>query len=447
MFRYLPNTTEQQKQMLADIGLASTEDLFRDIPAEVRLQRPLNLPAPLSEMELADHMKEIAGKNASVDEYACFLGAGAYDHFIPSVVNHLISRQEFYTAYTPYQPEISQGTLQAIFEYQTMICELTGMDVSNASMYDGATALAEAVFMACQAKKRNEVLVARTVHPEYRTVLDTYTRFRGIKVLEIGYENGVLNLDDLESRISEQTAAVVVQNPNFLGAVEDLDRISEIASANKIMFITVTDPISLALLKSPGEAGADIAVGEGQPLGNALGFGGPHLGFMAVKKDLLRRMPGRIAGETTDTRGRRGFLLTVQAREQHIRREKATSNICSNQALNALAAVIYLTVMGREGLKQVANLCIQKARYACESLLKTGKFERIYTGPYFREFALKSKRPVAELNDVLLKNKIIGGYDLSRDYPELDGGWLLAVTEKRTRKQIDRLVEIAGGEE
>lgn len=441
MSRYIPNTDEQQKGMLAYLGLNTIEDLFQDIPAELRLNRSLDIPHALAEIELVKHMRELSSRNCSLEEYACFLGAGAYDHYIPSVVRHILSRQEFYTAYTPYQPEISQGTLQAIFEYQTMICELTGMDAANASMYDGASALAEACAMACQISGRKEVLAAKTVHPESRFVLNTYAGFNGEKIADIGYVDGRADLEELEGKISKETAAVVIQSPNFFGITEQLREVCELAHRHGALLIVSTDPVSLGILKPPGEFGADIVVGEGQSLGNQLSFGGPYLGFFAVKKEWVRKMPGRIVGQTTDKNGKRGFVLTLQTREQHIRREKATSNICSNQALNALAATVYLTVMGKKGLKEAAELCVQKAHYAYERLIKTGRFTAAFSTPFFKEFVVKSKVPVGELNRNLLDEKIIGGYDLSREYPELGDAWLLAVTEKRTREEIDRLVK------
>jgi glycine dehydrogenase subunit 1 len=443
MTSYISNTKEQQKAMLSDIGMDSIMELFNGIPEKVRLKKELDLPPALSEMELLAYMKELAGRNSNMDEYACFLGAGSYDHFIPSVVGNIISRQEFYTAYTPYQPEISQGTLQAIFEYQTMICELTGMEISNASMYDGATALAEAVNMACRHTMRNEVLIANTVHPESREVLKTYAKFNGNKIKEIGYDNGRIDEKELQAHLGNQTAAIVIQSPNFFGIIEDVQKAAELAHKNKSLLIVSADPISLAILKSPGEAGADIVAGEGQSLGNPMYFGGPCLGFLAASKQLLRKMPGRIVGETTDSEGKRAFVLTMQTREQHIRREKATSNICSNQALNALAATVYLTVLGRQGLKDVAELCLNKAHYLNEQLIKSGKFKPVFSVPFFKEFVVASTCQTEELNNKLLSDKIIGGYSLKKTYPELENGWLLAVTEKRTRQDIDRLVEKA----
>lgn len=443
MASYLSNTKEQRQAMLAEIGKGSAQELFSAIPETARLKRKLDLPPALSEMELAAYMRDLSGKNSNLDEYACFLGAGAYDHYIPSLVGNLTARQEFYTAYTPYQPEISQGTLQAIFEFQTMVCELTGMEISNASMYDGATALAEAAAMACQHTGRDEVLIANTVHPESRDVLKTYAGFKGIKVIEIGYENGRIDGNELQSHLNDRTAAVIIQSPNFFGIIEDVEEAAELAHKQKALLIASVDPISLGILKSPGESNADIVVGEGQSLGNSMNFGGPYLGFMAASKQLMRKLPGRIVGETTDIEGKRAFVLTLQTREQHIRREKATSNICSNQALNALAATIYMTVLGKQGLKEVAELCLHKAHYLNAQLIRSGKFKPVFTAPFFKEFVVESVCPPETLNDSLLSDRIVGGYALQRNYPELEKGWLLAVTEKRTRQEIDRFAERA----
>lgn len=443
MTKYIPNTQEQQKAMADELGIDSAESLFESIPQEVRLNRALDLPKAMSEMEISSHLKQMVSNNINIDDYSCFLGAGAYDHFIPSVIDHLLLRQEFYTAYTPYQPEISQGTLQAIFEYQSMICSLTGMDVANASMYDGASALAEAAAMACQATRRSEVLVAKSAHPESRDVLKTYARFNNISVVECGYDNGTVDIDDLKSKITENTAAVIIQTPNFFGIIEDLHEAGQLAHQNKSLLVVACDPISLGVLKSPGKMGADIVIGEGQSLGNPLAFGGPYLGFFAAKEKLLRKMPGRIVGQTVDKNGKRGYVLTIQTREQHIRREKATSNICSNQALCALAATIYLTAMGKQGLAQVASHCISKSHYAYNKLIESGAFEPVFDAPFFKEFAVKYKGDVSKLNNKLLEHKIIGGYDLGRNYQELDNTWLVAVTEKRTKKQIDILVDKA----
>ena len=438
---YIPNTPEQREEMLSSIGLTYGE-LFASVPESLRA-KGLGIPEAVCEFEAEKRLKSLAEKNASAQDYACFLGAGAYDVYLPAALDALLSRQEFYTAYTPYQPEISQGTLQAVFEYQSMICELTGMDVSNASMYDGASALAEAAMMACGAAGRSEVLVARSVNPRSREVLKTYGRFKGVRVTEFGYKDGAFDAEDVEKKIGPDTAAVIIQNPNFFGIIEDIGEAARIAHSGGALFIVCCDPASLSVLKSPGEAGADIAVGEGQSVGSPLSFGGPYLGFFAAKESLLRRMPGRIVGQTEDRNGKRCFVLTVQAREQHIRREKATSNICSNEALCALAACVYLTLLGREGLKEAALLCLSKARYAYESLVSSGRFEPLFSAPFFREFAVKYDGDIRALNSALLSERIIGGYDLGRDYPELGGGWLVAVTEKRTRGEIDALVRKA----
>ncbi|MDO8686247.1 MAG: glycine dehydrogenase [Clostridiales bacterium] len=473
MDRYLPDTLSQQREMLACIGVENLDGLFSDVPEGCRLGRGLKLPVALSEMDLQRYMKNMALKNASMEDYVCFLGAGAYEHFIPATVGHVVSRQEFYTAYTPYQPEISQGTLQAIFEYQTMICELTGMEVANASMYDGATAMAEAAAMACRSTRRKRILVAKTVNPEYRSILSTYSRYNGNKVIEIDMsrETGVCDIDKLNEIITSgsvegsvvgavfgkafgtlakeasEIAAIIIQSPNFFGIIEDIRQAAEIAHKIGALLIACVDPVSLALLKPPGELRADIVIGEGQALGNPLSFGGPYLGFFATKRERMRKMPGRVVGETTDLEGRRGFVLTLQTREQHIRREKATSNICSNQALNALTAAVYMSLLGKEGMKEVAKLCLQKAHYTYEKLLETGKFEPLFNRqmPFFKEFALKSRTcEPKKINQRLLEHKIFGGYCVGRDFPEMADGWLIAVTEKRTRQEIDLMVSIAG---
>lgn len=441
MHSTIPNTPDDQREMLAAIGKESLESLFDSVPENVRLKGSLDLPGGASEAEVARRLKALAKANTNTEDTVCFLGAGAYDHFIPAVVDHLLLRQEFYTAYTPYQPEISQGTLQAIFEFQSMICMLTGMDVSNASMYDGASAAAEAVLLSCRETKRSTALVARNFFPQGRAVIRTYACFQDVRVDEFGISGGVCDLADLEGKLSADTACVVVQNPNFFGSVEDLDEMGRLAHENGSLFIVSCDPVSLAILKTPGEAGADIAVGEGQPLGLPLSFGGPYLGFFAAKEKYLRKMPGRIAGQTEDREGNRGFVLTVQTREQHIRREKATSNICSNQALCALAATIYLSAMGKKGLAEAAALCAQNSRYAQKKLMATGRFRPLWNAPYFKEFALGYAGDVGALNKSLLACGILGGYELGRDYPELENAWLVAVTEKRTREEIDLLAE------
>lgn len=446
---YIPMTTQQQEAMLSTVGVKSLDELFLAIPEELRLKDDLNLPTPLSEHELKKHMNTLAQQNFDAGWNSCFLGAGIYDHIIPSAVKHIISRQEFYTAYTPYQPEISQGVLQSIFEFQTMIAELTGMDAANASLYDGATALYEAVLLASRYNGRKEVLIARSVNPEYRKVLYSGLRYSGIAIKEIDFnkdennsngKNGTINFEFLKSNINKNTAAIVVQSPNFFGIVEDIKAVSQKAQEVDALLIAVCDPISLGVFESPGALGADIVVGEAQPLGNPMNYGGPLLGYFAVKSPFIRRMPGRIVGETTDSEGRRGFVLTLQAREQHIRREKATSNVCTNQALCALAATTYLSLMGKEGLKEVASQCISKAHYTYNSLLKTLNVSRIFDAPFFREFVVKPKIKPDILNEELLTENIIGGYDLTSEYPELEGCWLVAVTEKRSKKEIDNFV-------
>jgi len=427
--------------MLEAIGIGSVEELFADIPGSAR-NPVLELPPPLSEMEVLAELREISESNADLNHYACFLGAGAYNHFVPSVVDAVISRGEFYTAYTPYQPEISQGTLQAIYEYQTMVCRLTGMEVANASHYDGATALAEAVLMAFEVGRgrKHKVIVAPDVHPEYRQAIRTY--LRGTDLLLTGDQDLQAGLEDLTALIDEDTACVLVQNPSFVGELLSADAVSGLADAvHEVggLLVIAVDPIALGLFRPPGEYGADIVVGEGQPLGNPISFGGPYLGLFACRDQIKRKMPGRLAGATVDTQGRWGFVLTLATREQHIRREKATSNICTNQALCALAAGVYLTVMGRRGLRQVAELCYHKAHYASRQINKLPGFE-VQSRPFFKEFVVCCPRPPAEINARLLEREIIGGYDLGGDYPHLADYMLLCVTEMNTREQIDRLV-------
>lgn len=443
MTRYISNTENDNKEMLKEIGIDNMRDLFKAIPDAVYLTKTLNIPDNMPELDLIKSLKALSEKNKNLNDYTCFLGAGAYDHYIPSVIDSLISRQEFYTAYTPYQPEISQGTLQSIFEYQTMICELTGMHVSNASMYDGATALTEAAMMACEATRRTEILIAKSVHPESRKVLDTYSKYRKVSIVEIGYKNGQIDIDELKSKLNTNTAALLLQSPNFFGIIEDISSVEALVHENKSLLVVSADPISLAILESPGKLGADIVAGEAQALGSPISFGGPYLGYFATTEKLMRKMPGRVAGQTVDLNGKRGFVLTLQTREQHIRREKATSNICSNHALNALMATIYLTVLGKEGLRKLANLCIQKAHYTYKELLNTGKFTEVFTAPFFKEFVVKSEVAVDSLNDKLFKNKIIGGYSLEKDYSDINNGWLVAVTEKRSKEEIDLLVRKA----
>ena len=443
---YIPNTETDQAEMLKSMGYSSIEELFADIPAGLRLQGELALPAALSEPELLAHMKAMAGQNISGDTHTCFMGGGVYDHFVPAVVGQITGRQEFYTAYTPYQAEISQGTLQAIFEFQSMISRLTGMDVANASLYDGATACAEAMLMANAVNDRPNLVIAGQVNPQYIEVCETYAKFRDIKVVRVPFdaESGAVCLESLEQAVTDDCAAVLVQSPNYFGLLEDLAAISKLAHDKGALFITAVDPISLGLLEPPASYGADIVVGEGQALGNPMNFGGPGFGFFACKNAYMRKVPGRVVGITTDSRNNRGFILTLQAREQHIRREKSTSNICTNQALCALAGTVYMSAMGKQGLQKVADLCLQKAHYMYDELLKTGKFEALFSAPFFKEFALKyTGGKLEELQAALLQAGFMPGIDLAAGLG-LENCLLIAVTEKRTKAEIDAYVKKAG---
>jgi len=442
--KFIPNTDSQNERLLARIGVKSVDELFADIPKEVRLQRPLAINGGMSEQELVKHVKGLANLNKTVEGYSSYLGAGAYEHYIPSFVDQLLLRSEFYTAYTPYQPEISQGTLQAIYEYQTLVCELTGMDVTNASMYDGASALAEAALMSCDATRREKVLVLQTVHPEYREVLKTYLPPRGVELVEIPFKDGVMDQMAFEAALQEDIAGVLVQNPNFFGNLEKAEEIVKLAHAKGALVVMSVNPVSLGLLKSPGECGADIAVGEGQPFGNSLNFGGPYLGFLSCRDKFVRRMPGRIVGATTDKNGQKGYVLTLQAREQHIRREKATSNICSNEALCALAFTMHLSALGKTGVKELANLNLQNAHYAAQEIAKIPGMSLAFSQPFFHEFVIETKLEPAKVNSALLEDQIIGGLDLVRFYPGLDHHLLFCVTETKSKADIDRLVARLG---
>ena len=426
--------------MLADIGVPDTDALFADIPPAVRLSRPLNLPPARSEMEIMSRLGAMAAKNVSTADNACFLGCGAYDHYLPSVVDHMIRRGEFYTAYTPYQPEISQGTLQVIYEYQSLVCELTGMDVSNASLYDGASALAEAAIMTLHSTDRRKLLVAHSVHPQWRRVLQTYTQGLGVEIVELPLVDGVVDADALGRLMGDDVAGVLVQHPNFFGCLEPVHAIEAAAHKHGALLVVAADPISLGLLDAPGNYGADIVVAEGQPLGQPLAYGGPYLGVLACRDQFVRRLPGRIVGATLDARGQRAYVLTLQAREQHIRREKATSNVCTNEALNALMATVYLTWMGKQGIAEVANLCLQKAHYAQQQVSRLTGWQPAFKAPFFKEFTVKSPVPVGQANAALLQRRIVGGYGAAADYPELGETMILCVTEKRTRQEIDSLV-------
>ena len=437
---YIPKTPDDVKVMLREIGVNSMEELFKDIPKSVLLKEALRLPKAMSELELKNHMQELSEKNSS--NFINFLGAGAYRHFIPAIVNHLIFRSEFYTAYTPYQAEMSQGILQALYEYQTMICELTGMDVSNASVYEGASALAESCIMAVNIKKKRQILISKAVHPEYREVVKTYSHFHGVEIIEIEHEEGITSVDAIRKRINGNTAGVIVQSPNFFGILEPLDIIADTVHASDVIFIvSVVEATSLGILKEPGRF-ADIVTGEGQSFGNAVNFGGPYFGFMATKQEYVRHLPGRIVGATLDTKGRRGFVLTLQAREQHIRREKASSNICTSQVLNALAGAIYLASLGRNGLREVAEQNTQKAHY-CFKMIQDVGFEAVFNKPIYNEFVIRFD-DINRVNEWLLSNHIMGGLDLGRFYPELKNCGLFCITEMHTKEHIDRLVEELG---
>ncbi len=440
-FEYIPNTPKEEAEMLAAIGAASFDDLL-EIPSGFRLKRPLNLPAPLSQMELKREMAALANKNRNASDTLSFLGGGSYDHFIPSTVGHVIGRSEFYTAYTPYQAELSQGLLQTIYEYQSMICQLTDMDVSGASLYDGASALAEGALMAMRVTKRNTILVARSVHPHYRQVLKTYlSGLPNTLVKEIDLDEGRLAMAAFESAMDESVAAVLIQQPNFLGHLEEAEAFAEKVHAKGGLLVMAVDPISLGVLKTPGEYGADIAVGEGQALGNAISYGGPYVGFFATRQSMVRQIPGRIVGATVDVQGRPGFCLTLQTREQHIKRERATSNICTNQALNALAAAVYLATLGKQGLNEVARLCIAKSHEAFEQITALPGFHAAFPYPFFKEFVVKTDRPVSEILEKLLAKDIFGGIDLGSYFPELQNHLLICLTEKHRSDDIKRLVE------
>jgi len=436
---YIPHTAADRQAMLAAIGVESIEDLFDAVPEKYRFPE-LALPNPLSEMEVLAELQGLQAANASAQEFPLFLGAGAYHHFIPSAVNHILLRGEFYTAYTPYQPEVSQGTLQAIFEYQSMLCALTGMEAANASHYDGATSLAEAIIVAINEArgKRRKIVLSAGINPQYREVVRTY--MQGQDVTFVG-DDRVRTPAELLELVDDQTAMLAAAYPNFFGQIEDFTGLAGKLHSQKVLLALVADPIMLGLFKSPGELGADMAVGEGQPLGIPLSFGGPYLGYFACTKQLVRKISGRIIGETQDKEGRRAFVMTLRPREQDIRREKATSNICTNQGLMALAAGIYLSLMGKCGLKTVANLCYQKAHYAAREVDALDGFSVDWSKPFFKEFMVRCPLPVGEINAALLEDYgIIGGYDLGRDYPELANTMLIAVTEMNSREEIDALV-------
>jgi glycine dehydrogenase subunit 1 len=442
---YISLSDHDKQAMLSAIGVASVEDLFCCIPEEIRMKGDLDLPSPMGEPDLVRHFQGISAKNIA-SGCLSFLGAGAYSHYIPYVVDYLSTRGEFLSPYTPYQPEVSQGTLQVIFEYQTLISQLTGLEIANASLYEGASAAAEAVLMANRLKNKPKILVGRAAHPEYRKVIRTYVKNLPIRIEEIGYsDKGDIDIRDLDRKIDSETSAVVCQSPNFLGVVENLDRIAEIAHSRQVLFVAVVaEGASLGALKAPGASGADIVAGEGQSFGLPLGFGGPYLGFMSCRKEFVRQFPGRIAGETKDVDGRRGFVLTLSTREQHIRREKATSNICTNQGWCALRAAIYLETLGREGLRQLAYQNIQKSNYALERLTEIPGVRRKFAGPIFNEFAVDFGGRWRAVDEHLRRNGVLGGLSLEPDYPELKGCALVCVTETHRKEDIDKMAGLVG---
>ena len=443
--RYTQLTDSDVHEMLATIGVDRVEALFRDIPASARLTRPLAVPEPTHELELLADLQRLAGANHACDQLTCFLGGGMYDHFIPTVVDSLAGQSEFVTAYTPYQAEASQGSLQAFYEYQSLICQLTGMDVSNASLYEGATAAAEAVLMARAVNGRRRVVVSSAVHPDTRGVLNTYLQNLPMDLVTVETVGGRTSPEDLRRAVNDETAAVLIQTPNFLGCVESLDRLAAIAHEAGAVVIAAVDPISCALLKRPGDLGADIAVGDAQALGIPMSFGGPTCGFMGCKEPFMRKMPGRLVGATTDRAGRRAFCLTLQTREQHIRRERATSNICTNQGLLALRVAIYLSAMGKRGTSRVASLCLDKAHYAAEQIAKLDGFELRFSAPVFKEFVVRTRKDVSRVLDHARSQGILAGVPLGQWFPELSDCLLIAVTEKRTRADIDALVKALAG--
>lgn len=442
MTHYIPITAADCAEMLQAIGLPSVEALFQDVPEAKRFP-PLNLPPPRSEPDLMRDLRRMSGRNANATANAIFLGAGAYNHFVPAAVDQILRRGEFYTAYTPYQPEISQGTLQAIFEYQSLICTLTGMEVANASHYDGGTALAEAAVVALNVtRNRRNIVVARGVNPQYRAVLRTY--LQGLDVAIVGDEQAGATIADTLNLVDAQTAAVIIQNPDFLGRLHDLRAVAERVHAAGALLVVHFDPIALGLFQTPGAVGADIATAEGQPLGIGLNFGGPYLGIFTCRQQHVHKIAGRIVGATKDVDGKLAYVLTLRAREQDIRRERATSNICTNQGLMALASTVYMTLMGRQGMRRVAELCYQRAHYAAQQIAQLPGYAVIDAGPFFKEFVVQCPRPVAQINAALREQGIVGGYDLGQDEPQLGSAMLLCVTEMNTKADIDELVQVLG---
>jgi glycine cleavage system P protein (glycine dehydrogenase) subunit 1 len=442
--RYTSATESDRRQMLEAIGVDSIEAVFESIPAGLRLDRPLDLPAGLSEAEVYEHLRRLAARNVSAEDELTFVGAGMYDHYVPALVDSILQRSEFLTPYTPYQPEVSQGGLQVMFEYQTAISELTGLPVSNASVYEGPSAVGAAGYLAKLTTGRRRFVVSRGLHPHSRETLVTMSAGYGTEVVEVPLSGGVTDPEALAEAIDDDVAAVFLQQPNFLGAVEDLEALAPVTKRAGGLLVCACDPLPLGVVRPPGEQGVDVAVGEGQTLGNRLDYGGPSFGFFASTAEHLRRMPGRIAGETTDVDGRRGFVLTLQTREQHIRREKATSNICTAQALNALAGIVYLTWLGRRGLVEMAELMLQRTAYAREALAALDGVELLHEAPVVREFAVRLDAPVEAVIERCAAAGVNPGYPLGRDYPEWENGLLVAITEQRTRQDIDLLTELIG---
>jgi glycine dehydrogenase subunit 1 len=436
--RYIPNSPDERREMLADIGARRIEDLFDQIPEQLKLNEPIGVGNPVSEPELLDYFKKLASQNGT--DYASFLGGGAYSHFIPVIIDSLISRAEFFTAYTPYQPELSQGTLQYTFEFQTMICQLTGMEVANASLYDGSTAVAEAVLMAHRVTRRNRFVIADTLHPHYREVISSYTSNLGLKIdLAAHSDDGTVDAQSIV--IDNSTAALVIQSPNFFGCVEEIQELADVAhEAGALLIVAVTEPMSFGVLKPPGACGADIVAGETQSFGIPLSFGGPYCGMFATLEKHVRQMPGRLVGEAYDEHGRRGYVLTLSTREQHIRREKATSNICTNQGLFALMATVYLATMGKRGVQEVAAQNLQKAHYAASEISKLDGFELQFSAPFFNEFVVRTPLPADDVIKTLLDQKIIAGVGLDRFYSGMENSLLVCVTETAAKEAIDRLI-------
>src|SRR5579859_318538 len=442
---YVPNTSKEQQAMVESLGLSTMEELLAPVPEHVRLRQPLDLPPALSEPDLKRLMGAMAAKNKDLDSTISFLGAGAYDRYIPSVVPHLQRRSEFVTSYTPYQPEVSQGMLQTIYEFQTMVCQITGLDIANASLYDGSTALVEAVLMALGPGGRGEVVISAGVDPQYRRVLQTYAFARGFSVKEVPTHNGVTALDELDAAVTATTAAVIIQQPNFFGCVEDMHAIKPIAHKGKGLFVTtITEPASLGILAPPGSYGADIAVGELMSFGNSMSYGAPALGFMAAKQKFMRLLPGRLVGQTVEEGGKKqtGYVLTLQTREQHIRRERATSNICTNQSLLAVGATIFMAALGKQGFRELGEQCLRKAHYAFHQITAIPGFSAAFTSPFYDEFVVKSPIAPRKLEQQFAQANIIGGYALEMDYPGMDNCILFCVTETRTKEDIDYLVSV-----